>query len=285
MRALLLFVFLFPFTAKSQVFTPTIAGGMGGAGRAAVDGGESAFLNPASVAHMREYYFGAHYQRGDHPREGDYSRWALQIADGTSGNLIRGSASYSKQKIDFPNGAGSRTDQDIQIGVAGIAVPLVALGLSAHYYEQSGQGRDNAQTNGTLGLIYAPSDSLGIGLVGYDIAPVSSDVLPDRRLVPTYALGFQYVYSDLLRARLDVVRPDVQRFEDRRQNVMGGIESFFANSFVFRLGFGAMEVLDETNVTASFGYHGPRLSVDYSFQKDIRSAGGARHLVDLWMPL
>lgn len=274
-----------PFTAKSQVFTPTIAGAMGGAGRAAVDGGESAFLNPASIAHMREYFVGMHYQRGEHPREGDFSRYALQLTDGTSA-LIPGGASIYRQKIDLPNGAGSRTDQDIQVGVAGFAIPKLAVGVSGHYFTQSGQGRDDTQWNGGVGLIFSPTDDLGVGLVGYDIAPVPSDALVDRRLIPTFALGLHYVFSDLLRVRLDLVRPDIQpTFTDHRINVMGGLESFFATTFVFRLGMQALETADQMNLTAGFGYHGPRLSVDYSFQKDIRSAGGVRHLIDLWLPL
>jgi hypothetical protein len=281
----LLSLVLLPFAAKSQVFTPTIAGAMGGAGRAAIDGGESALLNPASIAHMREYYFGAHYQRGEHPHEGDYSRYAIQLTDGTS-DLVPGGASIYRQKIDLPNGAGSRTDQDIQIGVAGFVIPGFALGVSGHYFTQSGQGRDNAQWNGTMGVIFSPNDHLGIGLVGYDIAPISTDALMDRKLIPTLALGVHYVLSDLLRLRLDLVRPDIQPlYANHRINAMGGLESFFATTFVFRLGAQALETADQMNLTTGFGYHGPRLSVDYSFQKDIRSAGGVRHLIDLWLPL
>jgi hypothetical protein len=285
----LILFFLMPLAlsapAKSQVFTPTIAGAMGGAGRAAVDGGESSFLNPASTAHLSEYFFGAHYQRGEHPFEGDYSRWALQLADGTSGNLIRGAASIYRQSIDLPNGLGSRSDQDIQVGIAGMTFPHVALGLSGHYLTQSGQGRDSTQMNGTVGMIFSPSDDMGIGVVAYDIVPSSDATLLDRKLNPTYGAGLQYVFSDLLRLRFDLVRPDMQIYSDRRTNLMAGLESFFANTFVFRLGGQALEASNETNLTAGFGYHGPRLSIDYSFQKDIRSAGGARHLIDLWLPL
>jgi hypothetical protein len=283
MRAFL-FVLLFPFICRAQLFTPTIASGVGGAGRAAIDGGESAFLNPASTAHLHNYVIGLHYNRADHPIEGDYSRYALQFADGTDGNLVRGSATYIKNSIEF-RGGGSRTDQDYQAGIAGFAMPRVALGVAIHYLKQSGQGRDDSQINSNLGLIWSPIDSLGLAFVAYDIAPVSPDVMPGRRLIPTYALGSQFVFSEFARLRLDVVQPDLQVWENRRQNVQGGLESAFANMFVFRLGYGAMEVDNQSVVTASLGYHGPRLSLDYSFQKDIRSEGNVRHFVDLWLPL
>ena len=283
---LILSLILTSLTAKSQVFTPTIAASMGGAGRAAVDGGESAFLNPASVAHLREYYFGGHFSRGDHQREGGYNRYALQIADGTTTNIMPGAFSFYRQTLDLPAGLGSRTDQDYQLSLAGMVYPMFAMGVAAHYLTQSGQGRDDTQINGNVGFIFNPTESMGFGLVGYDIAPVATSTASvDRRLNPTYAAGIHYVFPDILRLRLDLVRPDIQPFQDRRTNVLVGLESFFNPSFAFRLGAQCLEVADETDITVGFGFHGPRLSVDYSFQKDVRIAGGVRHLVDLWMPL
>lgn len=258
---------------------------MGGAGRASTDGGESAFLNPASTAHIKQYFVSGHYERGEQDNEGDFSRWAVQIADGTTGNLVNGDAHYYKQKIDLPGGAGARVDQDIQLGASAFASTHVSVGVAGHYLMQSGQGRDNAQLNANLGVIYAPFDYLGFGAVAYDIAGGGSDVLPDRRLIPTYAIGAQFVPVDLLRLRLDIVRPDVQAFKDYRANVMMGLESFFADSFAFRLGCQWLETANQTNVTAGLGYVGPRLQVDYTFEKDIRSAGGVRHFIDLWLPL
>ncbi len=282
--SLLVFISLLSLTAKSQVFTPTIAGGMGGAGRSAVDGGESSFMNPASLAHLREYYFGAHFQHGNHPLEGDFNRYAIQIADGTPTNIVPGAFSYYRQNINLPAG-GSRTDQDYQISIAGVLHSMFAMGVGAHYLTQSGQGHDDTQINGNVGLIFNPGGSFGIGLVGYDIAPVQSTATPDRRLIPTFGAGLHYVFPDILRVRLDVVRPTIQPFADQRNNVMAGLESFFNPEFAFRLGAQWLEVADEMNMTAGFGFRGPRLSFDYSIQKDLRAAGGFRHLVDLWLPL
>ncbi len=283
MKAFLLVLFL-PCVSLAQIFTPTIASGTGGAGRAAIDGGESAFMNPASTAHLRNYFVGLHYNRADHPSEGDYSRYALQIGDGTDGNLIRGAATYYKNSIEF-RGGGSRTDQDFQIGVAGFAASSFAMGLSAHYLQQSGQGRDDTQINSNFGVIWTPAERFGLAFVAYDFAPVSPDVYPGRRLNLSMALGAQYVVSEFFRVRADLVRPDRQVWSEYRQNVQVGLESLFANMFVFRAGYGAMEVDNQSVVTASLGYKGPRLSLDYSFQKDIRSEGNVRHFVDLWLPL
>lgn len=260
---------------------------MGGAGRAAIDGGESSFLNPAALAHMREYYFAGHFEHGSHPREGDFNRYALQIADGTS-SIVNGSFSYYRQNIDLPAGAsaGSRLDQDFQLAFGGVVIPNVALGASAHYLSQSGQSRDDAQLNGNVGLIVSPTESFGIGVVGYDIAPVDrSSASPDRRVIPTWAVGANYAFPEILKVRFDLVRPDIQSFSDRRINVMAGLESFFSTDFAFRLGSQWLETSNQLNLTAGIGFKGPRLSFDYTFQKDIREAGGVRHFVDLWMPL
>ncbi|MES2856501.1 MAG: hypothetical protein V4692_11590, partial [Bdellovibrionota bacterium] len=70
--------------AVAQMVTGTIASGTGGAGRAAIDGGESALLNPAAVAHLNTYYSGVHYGLMSHPVEGNGDRLALVLSDGSA---------------------------------------------------------------------------------------------------------------------------------------------------------------------------------------------------------
>lgn len=282
---LLLASFGFLNQAKSQLFTGGIAGGMGGAGRAAVDGGEAIYLNPASVAQLRSYYIGGHYQLGDHPREGNYSRYSLQVADGTPGNLIPGGFAYTRNSIELPAGAGWRTDTDYQTAVGAQVSQNLALGVSAHYLKQTGQNREDEQINGGLGVLFSPLESLGFAFVGYDIAPINRTASVDRRVIPTFAAGVHYLLPEILSLRLDLVRPDVQARNDYRTNVMTGFESYFHPQFAFRLGGQWLETVDQMNLTAGLGFKGPRLSVDYTFQKDIRSGMGVRHLIDLWMPL
>jgi hypothetical protein len=102
--------------------------------------------------------------------------------------------------------------------------------------------------------------------------------------VPTFALAGNFVYEKTFRARLDLIRPDTNN-SGRRTNVAAGIETFFAERLAFRTGCYWRETSDQTYISAGLGYLGPKLSIDYSFQQDVRNGYNYRHLIDLWLPL
>lgn len=274
--------------ARAQFFTGPSASGAGGAGRAAIDPGESAFLNPASIALIRRYNVSAYYDLGTHPDDGEHHLWGLSFADGSPGNIVAGAVTYVRKKTDQPNGA-SNTQQDLQIALAGSPFERLSFGLTGHRFSDqlshpTPQGGEFNQWNAHFGFLFVPYENFGVGFVAYDFLPTDDSIPVNMRLVPTHALGLNYVYDKWFRARFDLVRPDTMN-EDRRINVMTGFETFLYESFAVRLGGKWEETADRTYVTAGFGYFGPRLSFDYSFQKDVRTGGNDRHLIDLWITL
>lgn len=274
--------------AQAQLFTGPSASGTGGAGRAAIDPGESAFLNPASIALIRRYNISAYYDLGSHPGDGDHHLWGLSLADGSPHNLIAGAVTYVRKKTDQPGGA-SLTQQDLQIALAGSPIERLTVGIVGHRLtdqisSSSLPGAEYHQMNAHIGLLFVPIQDLGIGVVAYDFLPTDESVPTALRLRPTHALGLNYVYESSFRVRLDLVRPDTMN-EGRRIDVMAGIETFMVENFAVRVGGQWQETKDRTYFTAGFGYIGPRLSFDYSFQKDVRIGGNDRHLIDLWITL
>ena len=270
--------------ARAQFVTGTIAGAMGGAGRGAVDPGEISYLNPASVAHLQRYYFGSHYHTGNYGVEGDRSNYGLLLSDGKADSLIPGAFSYTKKMIELP-GVSSQM-QDFAITLAGFPMRHVSFGVTGHRLVSSQATREDTQDNVHLGILANPIQYLGIGVVVTD-ALNSSDTLPAlSRLNRTYAVGAHVMMTQSFRIRLDLSQPERQSgYEGRRTDVMAGLETFFNPNWAFRLGSQWAETRDQTNLTIGLGYFGPRLSFDYTFQKDARSEIGARHLVDLWLPL
>ena len=274
-------------TAHAQFFTGPAASGAGGAGRAAVDLGEATFLNPAGVAFLQRYNASAYYAQGQHARDGQFNLWGFSLADGTPGNLFSGGLSYVRKRTDI--GAFSDTQQDLQITVAGFPFKRASIGITGHrltdqVWYSSALGGEHEQSNAHIGLILVPFANLGFGFVAYDVLPTSDSVPASLRLVPTHAIGFNYLYEKTFRARLDFVRPDTSN-PGRRVDVMAGAETFFHESFIFRLGGLWRETADRTYFTTGLGYNGPRLSFDYSFQKDVREGDNNRHLIDLWIAL
>ena len=286
MRARLLFfaIFIFSVTSHAQFMAGPIASGSGGAGRASIDPGEISFLNPAGVAHLQRYYASAGYASAEHPRDGNLTRYNVLLADGTLGISMPGAFSYVRRNIDKPG--FSSTEQDIALTLAGFSLNKLAMGVTAHRLMSSTGGRDDNQDNATVGFIFNPKMWLGLAFVAYDILPTSDSVPLAVREIPTFAVGAHVLFNEIFSVRCDVIRPDIQRgYDGRRNDVAVGLESFFRRDLAVQLGAQFRETADQTLMTTGFGYHGPKLSFDYSFQKDVRSATGTRHVVDLWMPL
>jgi hypothetical protein len=277
--------------ARAEFLTGPVAAAMGGAGRAAADPGESVLLNPASLPHLQFYTVASHFLAGWHSRAGNERGFALLISDGTPDTLFPGALSFSRRWTDFAQGAGSVMEQDLQLTVGGMIGRKVALGVSGrrrNWVPVEGlsgvYGQEYAQNNADIGLLATPVKWLGIGLVASDILNTDENIPRGVRLVPTYGVGAHILMYENFRLRLDLVRPDVDN-PDRRTNVMVGLESHFAEEGAFRLGAQWRETADQMWLSAGFGFLGPRLRVDYTFQKDVRVADGTRHLFDLWLPL
>jgi hypothetical protein len=271
--------------APAQVFTGTAASAMGGAGRAAVDPAESVLLNPAALPHLQGYFVAGHYGMGWHPVAGNTQDLAVLISDGTPDAIIPGSLSYVRRFRDLPS--SSIVEQDLQVAVGGFILPGLALGVAGHRLtwqtERLANNLDYTQNNAHVGLLYTPQPWLGLAFTAYDVFTPPADVPVQARVVPTLAIGSHVIIKKIFRLRLDLERPETEN-PNHRINVMAGLESYFQESVAFRLGAQWRETADQTLVTTGLAFKGPRLSFDYTFQRDVRTAEDSRHLFDLWLP-
>lgn len=279
-----IFAFLIlPISARAQFFTGPISSGTGGAGRAAIDPSEAGLLNPAAVAHLQKYYISGYYGFGSHSKDGDLQQYGAFLGDGSEGSAFPGSLSYVRRVMTGRNGV-KLTQSDINLAIAEFAGERIAFGLGAHRRtDELSSGGDWEQYNGTIGVLVTPWEIFGIGFVLYDFLPLNDHAPTAVQLNPTFAIGTNLLIQQILRLRLDLVRPDKQN-PNRRTNVMAGLDTYFRPDFAFRFGSLWSETTDQTFVTTGFGYKGPKLSFDYTFQKDVRVAEGARHMFDLWIP-
>lgn len=269
---------------KAQFAVGPAASAIGEAGRAAVDPGEAALLNPAGVAHLQRYFFSTQYGMSWHPVSGNMNQFGVLLADGSPGTIVPGAFSYVRRRTD-PHGGPAVVEQDMQIAVAGFLGSSLAVGVAAHRLLQDIAGGETyEQTNGHVGLLFTPGESFGLSFNAYDVIPASESVPVGLRVTPTLALGTHVLLQEMFRFRLDLVRPDKFN-EGHRTNVGAGLETFFREDFAFRLGGLWKETADQTYLTTGFGFRGPRLSFDYTYQRDVRQSEGSRHLFDLWLPL
>jgi hypothetical protein len=293
--------FLFSFAAidlaKAQPasFTGTASAAMGGAGRAAVEPSESVLLNSATLPHMPNYYIAGHYFMGwDHERGNDRG-FAVVISDGNPENIVPGGASFVRTNRDLTNGT-HLVEQDIQVALADIVTARLSVGIAAHRFQvkESGPGlptrQMSNQDNGKIGLLWVATDWLGFAATADDFFPSNQRVPLENRLIPTYSIGSHVMLEKMFRLRLDLVRPNYRlvsgrEVSDGRVDVMAGLESYFQEKVAFRLGAQWRESTDQTLLTTGVGIKGPKLSFEYSLERDVRSPTGSRHLFDLWIPL
>lgn len=272
-------------SAFAQSFRGPQSSAMGGAGRAAVAPGESAFLNPATVPHFQEYFASGFYSQSEHPLDGEAQQFGVLLSDGAPDRLFQGALGYVHSNLD-PIGGVDITTQDIYVGVGGFVYRNISFGLQAHrlVFKQANVPT-STQFNGGAGVLWAYSKSLQFGLVASDILAPKDSVPLAARLSRTYAAGMSYNFENRFSFRFDLVRPTGDQNPDNETDIMTGFETEAMEFFAFRSGFRWNEAIgpERRVFTAGVGFKGPKLRADYGFEKDTKVAGGIRHSFDLWM--
>lgn len=269
-----------------------IAAAMGGAGIAAVDGSESSFLNPATLAHVQAYYVGLGHQQLSHATQGSHRDFSLMLSDGGPDHLAAGALSYVRREaLRAGAGAISSNQDDIQFSLAGFLPPfgsqgrmMLGIGVTGRRLIHRDAQGTLTQDTGSLGLILPFNENWGLGFVARDLAASADNVPAEARLRPVVGLGIQGQLHELLRVRADVLK--AQKWNPKQEvDFRLGLESFFRKEFAFRLGTARLESLDQNWVTVGLGFIGPRLSFGYAYEQDTRSGASSRHTFDLWLPL
>ncbi|MBL7687331.1 MAG: hypothetical protein JNJ49_04810 [Bdellovibrionaceae bacterium] len=278
--------------------TGPIAAGLGGAGRAAVDATESAWLNPAGLVHIQRYHAAFSTQQSSQESGDSFRDYAVMLADGEPERTTAGAFSYVNRRT-LRGGAGEivGSQQDIQLSFASF-VPFprrLSVGATFRHLIHQEYGGDISQNNFTLGLLMPMGRKWGFAVVGSDLAGASDAVSPEARMIPTLAVGVHVVPHQLLRIRADWVkafeqeapigRPGGPSSDSGRSDLRMGLESWFREDFAFRVGGAWLESRDQMWVTTGLGFRGPKLSFGYAFERDVRSGEATRHTFDLWMPL
>jgi hypothetical protein len=275
------FSLLLTFQASAQSFTGPAVSGTGGAGRAVIEGSESAILNPATLGYMDRYHMALPFSEGSHPTEGYSQTYGAILTDGSTDKMFPGALAYLRSR-DIRGGVESKR-QDIHLALADRATKFLSIGVAGHYrtFEIVNSTKFN-QTNMDLGALLTPLENVGLAVVAYNVLSGSEGVPVAIRDVPTFAVGANYIYEETFSARVDAVRPD--KFNPlHRTDLQAGLQMTFMESFAVRGGCNWKETADQTWLTGGLGYMGPRLSFNYAYQQELRESEGVRHIVDLWM--
>ncbi|MEN0060148.1 MAG: hypothetical protein AAGB31_15020 [Bdellovibrio sp.] len=252
-------------TAQAQIFNSSVAAATGGSGRAAVEPGDTVFLNPATLVHLRDRYFFTSFANDE---------FAVLLSDSTKESLVPAGLSYVQKKSDVQQ--GELVLQDISMSLAEFAMNQVAMGLTGHYYQYKIEGgASHIQSNVDIGFMYTPMPDLGLAVVGYNLFGEDKDIPENYRLKRSVGAGINYVYQSLARFRLDATTESVW---------MAGFESYVNKFIVVRLGYSHDTDDNRELLTAGAGFKGPRFAINYGYQGNSQNSGDYRHSVDLEIP-
>lgn len=224
------------------------------------------------------------YKDGYHGKNEHDRAYALTIADNTADVLIAGAFTYVDRRRTFDS-FHSLNERYFEFQFARRFFKYFSWGVGIFHLNQEAVSDDTyKQTNGRIGLFYNPNPELGVGFIANNIAGTDEDVTKPLRLKDELGLGANYIFMKQFRARADIYQ-QTQYNPDGKMRWGAGFESFVDAFFVVRGGYQSDALADRDYYTLGFGFTGPRLKIDYGYQKNVDDNRGGMHSVDFRMPL
>jgi hypothetical protein len=283
MRAFAILFFIFSSSAFAQSYNGALSSAMGGTGRAGISSSEGALLNPASIPLIKGYDFTAFYRDGDLGPGRHRQGIGLGMLDNSDDAAFPGSIHYVRTR----ESGRSLTPMNGELWHAAGAYLIndqLSVGMSVYRWQHTANRFPTyTQWNGSLGVLYLLNENISLAYVFENPAGASSDVPKDLREDMRQSLGSFFRFADIAIARFDLSRQE-RNNPDGRMIYMFGLESATSEYMVFRAGYKLDDMRNQRTWSAGFAFNGPRLRVDYAFERDMNQASGALHSVDLRMP-
>lgn len=259
----LILIYVSANSALAQGYNSSISRATGGTGRAAVEAGD-VYLNPATMAHVRGRFLASTFAENE---------WSVSLGDNTSESVIPGAFAYTNVKKDV---LGSTFEEsDFALTLAEFVAGKWAFGVTAHYREQKYLEKSYRQTNGDLGVLYNPIETIGLAMVVYDIFGENSKAPEALRRQTSVGAGFNYIFKEIARFRIDATTDSLY---------MVGVETYMTRFLISRIGFSSNTEDSRDLITAGLGFKGPRFGFNYAYEGNPKTSGDYRHSVDLVIP-
>lgn len=283
MRPTIIFLLLCGTMARAEVFNGAISKALAGGGRAGLPGMESVFLNPALVPLVRASELSAYYNDGYVGRGAHRNAYGVGVVDAEKDVYFPGALHYIRTR-DTGRAAGAVDGELWHLGFGKNVSEILAVGISAYRIEyEVKDDRSYTQWNGSIGALFLLRENLGLAYVLDNVAKPGSETPAGLREDMKQGIGLFGSVAAMVRLRGDVWR--VEKHNPKQKlGYAFSVESMTSQWLLFRVGYRREELADARFYTAGFGFNGPRLRVDYAFEKNAKGTGGAVHSVDLSVP-
>lgn len=287
-----------------MIYGPAVRG-VGGAGRASSIPLEGVLLNPSLLPRFHDYYLGSFWSEGSLSKKQYFGEFGVMLSDSTADKLFPAAAAFFRRRY-FDSDHHSVSENEYRISFAGEFNKKVSIGFTVDRLESTHSlfGK-KIQHNADVGVHYIPIPELGLALVGYNILRPPSSVPDVVRLKREFGFGSYYSFSNFLGLHFDFLK-SVESVHSSANSLaiaagpkgsaasgynspvynpsgwrwMFGLGSLFSEFWIARLGTVIDDIHSQRLVSVGFGFLGPRLTLDYSFENEVRT-GGQYHAVDL----
>lgn len=274
-----IFIFLSSFTVQAQSFTGPISQSLGHTGVAAYDSAENTLINPATLVLAPGFEWASYYEGGTPQSSVRQSVWGLTLVDNGQQIAFPGTITYLKNRYR-KEGAHTVNSEYWGAGVAGYFFKTMALGLHIHRLDQKVEGGESYETwNADLGyLVHGATSALGVSLL--HILDNPTTVPEALRSQPQLKVGGQYIWGRQFLYRVDMTYQLKQN--PKNDLVYGvGIGHIFNSFLVGRLGYFWNTPQKEQLASVGLGFNGPKLKLDYSYQRGVKGHKEELHGVDI----
>ncbi|MGE3759600.1 MAG: hypothetical protein AB7H97_17675 [Pseudobdellovibrionaceae bacterium] len=283
MRAFILLFMSFPSFAFAQPFTGALSSAMGGTGRAGLSSSEGSFLNPASIPLIKGYDFMAHYRDGDLGPGTHKQAIGLGMVDSTEDTAFPGAAHFVRTRES--GRSPTPVSGELWHGAGAVLInDQLSVGVSVYRWQHRANNFPTyTQWNGALGVLWLVDPNISLAYVFENPAQAGSEVPTALREDMRQSVGSFFRFSEVAIARFDLSRQE-RNNPDGRMIYMFGLESATSEFFVVRAGYRLDDMRNQRSWSGGVAFNGPRLRLDYAFERDMNQSSGALHSVDLRIP-
>jgi hypothetical protein len=282
MRVLIIFLIqLITVTSFASQPSGAVSLATGQAAIASVDAGDSVFLNPAAMAHLKGYFITTGLIGQTQANTDSSNLITISVGDNSVDAMVPAGVLYTHGSI---SAAGTQwKSRSAQVAMGDFVAPKVAVGLSVFHQILQSYDVVKTRTSADLGLLHTPTENLGLGFLAKNLGITKDQAAwPLERLSPQLGLGFNYIYQSFIRVRLDLMQgPAGQR---NKLSSMMGFESFLSQWLIFRIGAQRDGATDSNLSTFGLGFAGPKFQINYAYQTKPQDLDYELHAVDLVIP-
>lgn len=282
MVKLIFFSLFFTSFAFADIHEGAISTATAGTGRASVDPSESPFLNPATMAFLRGYFFTSGISGATQADSSNSQDVAISITDSLPDTIVPTSINYVQSGTEDSN-KQTWDSKIFGLSFGGMVYKRFAFGLSGHQRQDQFQLQSYQQNNLSMGVVFAPTETLGFAVVSDNFLGAPTNIPEVFKLNPTTTFAMNYNYRSFVRWKVDVSTGSNNSFA--KPTIAGGVESFMNRWIVIRAGIAKNAEKDANIYAGGIGFSGPKFGIHYGYLSSPEDQSLTRHSVDLAIPV